>query len=108
MLEGKSMSDHVRGKPVLPDVYAKFEQVELVGVLVQVYIDIGTPAEVFKVLNQEIEKHMEANQNELSGQFVCCNFGYVPHWKTCGNQNCNLHGKAEPPPSMHSSRPTAA
>ena len=44
----------------------------------QVYFDIGTPAEVFKVLNEEIEKHMEANQNELTGEFACCNFGCAP------------------------------
>jgi hypothetical protein len=41
----------------------------------QVYFDIGTPAEVFKILSKEIEKHMEANQSELTGEFACCNFG---------------------------------
>ena len=44
----------------------------------QVYFDIGTPSEVFKILNEEIEKHMEANQNELTGEFACCNFGCAP------------------------------
>lgn len=43
--------------------------------ILQLYFDIGTPSEVFKILNKKIEEHMEANSNELTGEFACCNFG---------------------------------
>ena len=64
---------------------------------VQVYFDIGTPAEVFKVVNEEIEKHMEANQNELTGEFACCNFGCAPASSSISlttrlcNETCLVH-----------------
>ena len=41
----------------------------------QLYIDVGTSAEVFKFLRKRIDEHMEANASELSGEYACCNFG---------------------------------
>ena len=43
--------------------------------VVQVYFDIGTPSDIFNVVRAAIDRHLAANQKELSGDYACCNFG---------------------------------